>query len=273
MDTIRALTLTGSQNGGRSRPQSMEKAVEDFRQLRDNKQAARLERMRQVVAHFRKVGRLLPSRTTDRRVPKERLAEMARCAQQFEALTQRLRRKRPADFSIFEMFRASGDELTHSRVLAWLMDPLETHHEGPLFLSAFAELIGLDIALEELRRCQVRTEVTHDESRIDLMLYCVGGFLIFVENKIWSSEGDSQIDREFRDMRRVGRAISVPPDRQFAVFLTPFGRPPVSGDHSNWISISYEDIANCFGRILGDIDDTKVRVLVADWLETVVEWS
>lgn len=37
-------------------------------------------------------------------------------------------------FNIFDALRATRDELKHSNFLAWLLDPAESHGQGPLFL-------------------------------------------------------------------------------------------------------------------------------------------
>ena len=51
-------------------------------------------------------------------------------------------------------------------------------------------------------------------------------------------------------MRRLGQALRVPQDRQFAVFLTPDGRSPTSSDSTRWQTVSYGAIYAEFSRLL-----------------------
>jgi hypothetical protein len=93
--------------------------------------------------------------------------------------------------------------------------------------------------------------------------------LIYVENKVFAGEGIHQVDREFRDMRRLGIALEIPKERQFAVFLTPDGRPPLSGDATLWRTVSYGGIAAAFGNLLPRITSTKVKIFLKDWIDTI----
>jgi hypothetical protein len=96
-----------------------------------------------------------------------------------------------------------------------------------------------------------------------------GGFLIYLENKVYASEGTEQIDREFRDMRRLGASLKIPEQMQFPVFLTPRGRLPSSGDPAPWRTISYGDLASAFVELLPSIAAPKVKVLLQDWVDTI----
>lgn len=156
-------------------------------------------------------------------------------------------------------------------MLAWLLDPRGDHNQGSLFLCEFAAVIGLDV--DPTHRCRGQRERVGTESIIDIMVWWEGDFLIFIENKVWSPEGEDQIDREFRDLRRAGVVLGVPEKRQFAVFLTPSGRTPTSGDPSKWISISYGTLAERFRALLPEVTDVKVGLVLDDWLKTVSDWG
>lgn len=96
-----------------------------------------------------------------------------------------------------------------------------------------------------------------------------GEFLIYLENKVYASEGTEQIDREFCDMRRLGASLKIPEQMQFPVFLTPLGRPPSSGDPAPWRTLSYVDLASTFAELLPSITAPKVKVLLQDWVATI----
>jgi hypothetical protein len=180
------------------------------------------------------------------------------------------RRARKVDFNLFSLFKIETDEVRHSRFLAWLLDARSGHGQGSMFLRAFVEACHLDIPLAALDRYRVQTEVSGIESIIDLSVTTRGAFVIYLENKILASEGLDQLNRELRDMRRVGRSLRVPRARQFAVFLTPEGRAPTSGDAAHWVSISYGQLARAFEKLLPEIENAKVRDVLQDWIEAIL---
>ena len=197
-----------------------------------------------------------------------RLTAMAGFLALFAELDQR-QRTRQVDFNLFSLFKVETDEVRHSRFLAWLLDAGAGHGQGDLFLQAFAEACRLKILPDALGRYQVRTEFSGAEAIIDILVCKAGAFLIYLENKVLASEGYDQLNRELRDMRRLGRSLQVPKARQFAIFLTPDGRDPVSGDAMHWQAISYSQLARAFEKVLPAIADAKVCDVVQDWIETV----
>jgi hypothetical protein len=70
-------------------------------------------------------------------------------------------------------------------------------------------------------------------------------------------------------MQRLGTSLSIPEERRFAIFLTPGGRSPISGDPGNWRTVSYAAVAAAFGDLLPGITSDKVRIFLLDWIETV----
>jgi hypothetical protein len=97
-------------------------------------------------------------------------------------------------------------------------------------------------------------------------------FIVYVENKVYAAEGSRQAEREMRDLRRIGQRMGVPRDRQIAVFLTPLGRGPVTGDPDEWVSISYLELADTLRKLLADVSHPRTRYIVEDWIDTVTAW-
>ena len=176
-------------------------------------------------------------------------------------------------WNIFPLLGIGADEVTHSRILAWLLNAESPHGEGPLFLKTFVESCGLPLGDSDLDRYVVRTEFSGLESVVDIMIYQKGRFMIYVENKIHAAEGPNQIDREFRDMRSAGRSLGIPDKQLFAIFLTPDGREPVSGDATNWTPVSYTRMATDFRQLLPCLRSSKVRMLLGDWIEIVLAFG
>jgi hypothetical protein len=215
----------------------MDRFITDFRTLRAARREARLEEMDAFFAAFE---------ATHRRV--------------WRALV---------DFNVFSLLGVRRDEVCHSGVLAWLLDAESGHGEGDLFMRTFAELCCLGIPPQAFDRYRVHTEFGGAESIIDVTAFRRGEFLIYVENKVFAAEGLDQVDREFGDMRRLGAALDIPKERQFAVFLTPDGRSPISGDATRWRTVSYGEIAAAFGRLLPGIASAKVKFILKDWIDTI----
>jgi len=194
------------------------------------------------------------------------LKKMAEFLTAFADDYQQLRLQKPADFNLFSLLRIEDDEVKHSAFLAWLIDTKSAHKEGNLFLKTFVQSCHLDIPLNLLEHYRVRSEFSGFESIIDILVYRRGEFLIYIENKVLSQEGLNQVDREFRDLQRLGSTLSIRKNRQFAIFLTPDGRKPISGDPTPWRSVSYGEIRTAFKDLLPKIKFDKVKFILEDWL-------
>lgn len=158
-----------------------------------------------------------------------------------------------SEFNLLDVLRVSDRELVHSSVLAWLLasdiagpDIHGTHFQGSLGLRLFLEEVGISAKIaNERHNYWVRTESSGNESIIDVEVACRGRFLIHIENKIWAGEGDDQTGREWRDIQKRAKELSIPGNHVHGVFLTPDGRIP--GD-KNFTPISWSRVARVFER-------------------------
>jgi hypothetical protein len=199
-----------------------------------------------------------------------RLGQMAEFITEFEIDPGNLNCRCPASFNLFSVLGLEGDEVKHTRFLTWLLDPNRNHGQRTLFLRGFIEeCCRLDLPVGDSDRFRIRAEYDGLESIIDLMIYSQRKFLIFLENKVYAAEGTNQVDREFRDLRRLGEALRIPESHQRAIFLTPDGRKPTSGDASHWQTLSYEKVAETFRTLLPEITAPKVKCIVSDWLDAI----
>ena len=80
-------------------------------------------------------------------------------------------------FNVFEAIGFIGQELMHSRLLAFLLDPNESHGLGTSFLEGFlqkvsesTEGVSLPSGGSDLRQATVRTEVPTSDGRMDILL-------------------------------------------------------------------------------------------------------
>ena len=178
---------------------------------------------------------------------------------------------RETGFNVLTLCGVGNDEVRHSAMLAWMLDAARGHGQGSVFLDAFLKASDIPLEIGD-SRYHVRTEFCVSEAIVDILVYRRGQFIIYIENKVLAGEQESQIDREFRDMRRLGIGLHVPESCQFAVFLTPDGRRPVSGDASLWRTLSYPALASAIGGVMTDSIDAKLRGFIQDWVETIERW-
>jgi hypothetical protein len=242
------------------RLQSLGSLIRDFQALRSELQNRRLEQMALLIRDLQAL------RLATRDMRHEKVKSFLST---FQETHSRFYHERHTSWNVFSVLGVRTDEVKHSSFLAWLLDADGDHGQGPMFLRAFVDLCCLDIPRPVLDRSLVRTEFPGQESIIDILICCRGEFIIYLENKVLAQEGPAQIDREWADMRHLAVAWRVPEGRQFAVFLTPTGRKPKSGDASRWRNVSYQEIAAAFAGLLPEIRSAKVQLLLRDWIETI----
>ena len=148
-------------------------------------------------------------------------------------------------FNIFRTLKLSNQELKHSRFLAWLLDPHETHSLGDYPLKEFLKSISLfeerapsifDIDGWDL----TDTDIFLEMDKIDILLVNHSKekkFVYVIENKIWTKDHDRQlkryknlIDKRFPDYAKV------------FLYLTPLGERPQDDEMAEeYVCISYKE--------------------------------
>lgn len=168
------------------------------------------------------------------------------------------------DFNLFEVMGVAGDEVRHSRVLAWLLDRrLEqgSHAQGSLGFRLFIEELGRELGAESTPTITsypdepywVRCEVSGSQSRIDIEIASRGKFIIHIENKIWSSEGADQTNREWRDLERRAKELEIPTANAHGIFLTLDGCRP---QNPHFVPVEWRRIANVLDKFA---EEAKAR--------------
>jgi hypothetical protein len=167
------------------------------------------------------------------------------------------------------------NELTHTKVLGFLLDPAQTHGLGIRVLRELFKLMGRCIpgedmferlakdsaqGTETLRRMRVTTEHRHDmpgrSARCDLWLELDDderSLIVVVENKITAAEHGDQLRvyeealwRRAKERRRLSFEAKL-------VFLTPDGRlPDQDYDQRLWLPLSYTHLAACLAHASRD---------------------
>ncbi|MGA8030560.1 MAG: PD-(D/E)XK nuclease family protein, partial [Bryobacteraceae bacterium] len=91
-------------------------------------------------------------------------------------------------FDLFQVLHRTRDEGIHSNILAWLLDPCESHNLGDEFLQGFFRLLGKP-SIPAYRWLTVSREYyITEESRLDILV-CTDYWWLAMENKIDAYEG------------------------------------------------------------------------------------
>ena len=181
-------------------------------------------------------------------------------------------------FNVFEAIGFTGQELMHSRFLAFLLDPRQNHGLGDFFLRGFLHKVSestsevsLHQALDNtddgsLGQTTVQTEVYTNDGRIDILLLNEAGrWAMIIENKVWSAEHSDQLGRYYRFVKKNH-------DWQvLGVYLTPYGAAPErSEDKEMYQPLSYGAISRVLDGVLehrGATLNPDVRMAVEHYVQ------
>jgi len=176
-------------------------------------------------------------------------------------------------FNIFTAVGMVGQEIRHSALLAFLLDPRQPHGLGDAFLRAFlhealsdAGVQGLALTPGDLAICDLSdATVDREWQRIDILVRSAKSRLVVViENKVWAGEHGDQLER-------YGRAVAAfhPGWHILHVYLTPGGHP---ASDARYRPISYKALVTRIEELLrrrGDRLDTDVATLLRHYVDMV----
>ena len=177
---------------------------------------------------------------------------------------EKLIEARKTGFQPFRMMGIAKNETTHSRILAWLLNPKGDHGLGDGFLREFihetvdaAQLPTprsddlVDVINASWDHAQIKREWEHkiDEQagRLDiLVLNGQAKFVCAIENKIRSGEHSGQLTRYRRALE-----AEYPNFLRHHVFLSPTGsQPEREEERTHWVPVSYKTVHDLIGRLL-----------------------
>lgn len=172
------------------------------------------------------------------------------------------------DFNVFSTLKIINAEIRHSNVLAWLLNPYESHGLKDLFTKQLIRAIYLEnltyfkkanltsIFLWDFTQANVYREKDH----IDILLVDESNnFVLAIENKIWTSEHDGQLTRYKEKIYKF-----YPPSK-FNHFFVYLSTEDEETSDDTWVSISYGLIISTLEKILPFFKD-KVKSFVMDYL-------
>ncbi len=173
--------------------------------------------------------------------------------------------------NIFKIINMADKEIVHSDMLAWLFNPYENHNLNDKVLKEIliqlskkeAEYISL--LLLDYSDLEVYREYTIDNGRrIDILMESKNNKVIFIiENKIWSGEGDNQledyknyIDEKYSDYNRI------------FLFLTP--EKERKEKYKGYIHITYSMIYSVLNCVLQENQiKFEIGVIIRQYKEII----
>lgn len=176
------------------------------------------------------------------------------------------------DFNLLQVSGIAGNELAHSRILAWLLDRRlnrGTHAQGKLGFRLFLEELGPDLGADVSYAEEpfwVTREVVGDESRVDIEVAARKKFVIHIENKIRSAEGKDQTHREWADLTKRAAELGVPSERTHGVFLTLDGSLPAN---NNFRAVGWHRLIPVLERFAAQAQPPEVKLFVAHYANAI----
>lgn len=151
------------------------------------------------------------------------------------------------------------DELAHSQMIAWLLDPCARHGLGTRVLAGILEKVyGTSGALSELQRARIRCEVPLADKRLDIVVEAPGLYLV-IENKVDAEEGVGQCAYYCEHVQH--------PDPRF-ILLSPDGRRARAAEA--FMPLRFTQLAAILRRALADAtSEGSGRRIAEDYLSTL----
>lgn len=124
----------------------------------------------------------------------QNLLNEVRTLLQLDLLKKEESLRRGERFNTFEILGVAHYELLHSKIIASILDPNGSHGQYDTFLKLFISVIGDAIDLDT-KTAVVKTEVTTEEGRIDILITDNEKKSIIIENKLYAADQPEQLIR------------------------------------------------------------------------------
>ena len=179
--------------------------------------------------------------------------------------------------NIFEILGITSAEIRHSRILAWLLDPRESHNLGDKFFKKilmkvidnnlfFETIKPAEIILKDFSKAEVYRE---SKSNIDVLYINKEHRInLVIENKTFTSDHDNQLRKYRRFIEN-----SYADYRNIYIYLTPNGDEPIDADAEEkrfWRLLSYQDISDILEELYVDeVDNEKVSYILKEYNDNI----
>jgi hypothetical protein len=174
----------------------------------------------------------------------------------------------PQPFNICTALGLGRQELRHSELLAYLLDPREPHNLGDrvaralLRRAALLMPITLDVDGLHLDKIEVLREWAH----IDILLLSPRDELVMlIENKIDSIEHSNQLKRYYETVVK-----RYPSWRIIGIYLTPNGIEPIDAhDRDRYVALSYTDVVELLEEVNVELIKPDVATLLRHYADFI----
>ena len=194
-------------------------------------------------------------------------------------------------FNVFDLLNIVTAETSHSNVLAWLLNPNESHNIGDMALKLFLKSIhrgessksGVDLTSlindsSKIDRVEIRTEEyifqrqeprrKKDTRRIDISILIKSGskkFLIIIENKI----GTKDTTRQLLDYRNWAENKFQEDYKKIFIYLTPKGDDPNDKNElQHWDLFSYRKIeSDILNKVIQKTPKGKTKEFIKQYVD------
>ena len=183
-------------------------------------------------------------------------------------------------FNPIKIMRMQDMEIRHSAILAWLLDPQESHGLDDQFLkaflsTAFSEYDDSELSLKALEISQANmmdAEVRREWKNIDLLVISrQNGWIFIIENKFHSKQGKNQLKDYFDKVDKFFNQSKHGSLTVHGIFLTLHDEEP---DDNRYVKSSYDDICRLLSGLIDKqtrpIND-EVRIFINHYLEVLMD--
>lgn len=170
-------------------------------------------------------------------------------------------------FSIFDMLGQSSRELTHSTFIAQMLNPNGIHGMGSLFLSLFLkhlpvkfafQIDSVEVEIEKDYGPKVGSGKDAKGGRIDIFLRDSYGRIIVIENKIYASDQEDQLQRYRNSISEESKEVHI-------LYLTLDGhKPSYCSETLQYCQISYKK------EILGWLEDCRADLDSSNTMQSII---
>lgn len=175
---------------------------------------------------------------------------------------------KPKPFNVCTVLGLARQELRHSDLLAYLLNPQADHGLGDRFLRAIIKQAapGDPVALEAGKLTLELLKVQREWEHIDIFVLSPADRLaIIIENKVDSDEHSNQLKRYYDVVQK-----RYPGWRILAIYLTLYGTPPEHAhDRERYVPLSYTSIADALSEAGDAPIEPDVRAFIRHYSQFI----
>lgn len=149
-------------------------------------------------------------------------------------------------FNPFDVLKIARAEIRHSNMLAWLLDPNESHGLGARIVSALIAFVvqrgyvDNDTAFWLLTLQHDDVVVKREWKNIDILIESLENkYVICIENKVDTQDHSCQLDRYYKS---IGETEKYEGFIKVFLYLTPDGLVPNEDKNNAWETMQYSDV-------------------------------